>query len=542
MKRVNLTDKPYGEKFIDLTKSNDMLVMRLKPDFRNFTAIKKENFFTQSGVQVVYDFGSTGSFIVKVTDGLNTNQVKNNIRNDPRIDLAGNAYLLDGQPVIYTGNIIIIFRKSESQDDCIKLLADNSLTIKQNIPELGNIWLVNHNKITGDKIFSICDDLLKIDEIEVCYPEIMHYMTSQTIHHNQWHLMPTRVDYTAYIDASANVAKAHKITKGAGVVVAIIDSGIDITHPEFSVKDKVVFPVNFNLKSYNYDPLPLTPDESHGTACAGVAVASGHYGASGVAPEAKLMPIRWANLAGGDFTESKTFIWAAVNGADIISCSWGMEGGNPLDPLDPRHSIEIPIYPLTKRAIDYAVTYGRDGKGCAIFFAAGNGNQSVDIDGHTNYPNVLAVAASNDKGQRSYYSNYGKAIFCAFPSDDILRNRTQGIWTTDISGKWGYNQKSVDNGDEYGNYTNSFGGTSSACPGAAGVAALVLSVNPELTLPELKEILRQSCDKIDPEHGQYDKNGHSIYYGYGRLNAEKAVLLAHATKKRTSQGINKSLA
>jgi subtilisin family serine protease len=73
------------------------------------------------------------------------------------------------------------------------------------------------------------------------------------------------------------------------------------------------------------------------------------------------------------------------------------------------------------------------------------------------------------------------------------------------------------------NYTNSFGGTSSACPGAAGVAALVLSRNPSLNWDEVKDILRRSCDRIDPEDGKYDANGHSPLYGYGRLNAEKTV-------------------
>src|SRR5262249_21000148 len=98
---------------------------------------------------------------------------------------------------------------------------------------------------------------------------------------------------------------------------------------------------------------------------------------------------------------------------------------------------------------------------------------------------------------------------------------TPGIWTTDwtdrASGPRGYTA---------GNFTNSFGGTSSACPGAAGVAALVLSVNPNLRWQEVGDILRRACDKIDPQGGQYDANGRSQFYGYGRLNAETAVQLA----------------
>jgi len=107
-----------------------------------------------------------------------------------------------------------------------------------------------------------------------------------------------------------------------------------------------------------------------------------------------------------------------------------------------------------------------------------------------------------------------------------LPRLTPGIWTTDNMGPSGYNPGQVSKGDTLGNYTNSFGGTSSASPGAAGVAALVLSRNPGLRWDEVREIMKSSCDKIDTAGGQYDASGHSAKYGYGRLNAKKAVELA----------------
>jgi subtilisin-like proprotein convertase family protein len=103
---------------------------------------------------------------------------------------------------------------------------------------------------------------------------------------------------------------------------------------------------------------------------------------------------------------------------------------------------------------------------------------------------------------------------------------TPGIWTTDVSGAGGYNSGSKSDGDAAGHYTNSFGGTSSACPGAAGVAALVIARDPELRWEQVKEILKKSCDKIDASGGRYDATGHSTRYGYGRLNAKTAVELA----------------
>src|SRR5437868_15250163 len=73
----------------------------------------------------------------------------------------------------------------------------------------------------------------------------------------------------------------------------------------------------------------------------------------------------------------------------------------------------------TRLAIDHVTSSGRGGKGCVVLFAAGNGNESVDNDGYASYPKVIAVAACNDTGKRSVYSDFGNAVWCAFPSNDI---------------------------------------------------------------------------------------------------------------------------
>ena len=251
------------------------------------------------------------------------------------------------------------------------------------------------------------------------------------------------------------------------------------------------------------DPRPDDP-ENHGTACAGVACGNGTNGASGVAPRAKLMPIRLASGLGSQ-READAFKWAADNGADVISCSWGPEDGRWFVKNDPLHKHVSPLPTSTRLAIDYATANGRGGKGCVVLFAAGNGNESVDNDGYASYPKVTAVAACNDRGRRSVYSDFGKAVWCAFPSNDfghVPSNHpeplTPGIWTTDRQGEAGYNSGLPADGDVAGHYTNGFGGTSSSCPGAAGVVALILSVNPALRWQEVKELLKRSCDRIDP--------------------------------------------
>jgi subtilisin family serine protease len=327
------------------------------------------------------------------------------------------------------------------------------------------------------------------------------------------------------------------VTRGDGITIAIIDDGVDTEHPEFAGASKIVAPRDATLLTDDPRPKDLFgtgPDngDNHGTACAGVATANGVRGASGVAPAAKLMPIRLASGLGSQ-READAFVWAADHGADVISCSWGPEDGRWWKLDDPKHRQFVGLPASTRLAIDRVTNTGRGGKGCVVMFAAGNGNESVDNDGYASYAKVIAVAACNDTGRRSVYSDFGNAVWCAFPSSDFEyppfnqpKPLTTGIWTVDRSGSNGYNTGVNGDGDADGLFTNSFGGTSSACPGAAGVAALVLSRNPALKWNEVKDLLKRACDRIDPQGGDYDAAGHSKKYGYGRLNARTAVEIA----------------
>lgn len=143
------------------------------------------------------------------------------------------------------------------------------------------------------------------------------------------------------------------------------------------------------------------------------------FGASGVAPKAKLMPLRLVEDI-GSYLEAKAFIWAADHGADVISCSWGPKDSSWADShkgMDERKVIPMPA--STRLALDYAREKGRNGKGCVIVFAAGNGNESVDLDMYASNKNVMAVASCNDRGKRCVYSDFGQSIWCCFPSGDI---------------------------------------------------------------------------------------------------------------------------
>lgn len=460
------------------------------------------------------------------------------LRLDPDVRFAGGV-LADpatGEPVIYTENLFIKFVDAADPEDCAAVLREAGLAVKYPVEYATNAFFVEAPEGTGQGVFEIAAALLAREDVEYCHPELIRPRSRKAIFPQQWHLKKTTVGGVA-VDAHTNVEAAHQVTRGEGITICIIDDGVDIDHPEFAGAGKVVAPRDATLQTADPRPKDLFgtgPDngDNHGTACAGVACAGGLLGASGVAPGARLLPIRLASNLGSQ-READAFKWAADHGADVISCSWGPEDGRWFDPNDPRHTRKVPLPASTKLAIDYAATNGRGGKGCVVLFAAGNGNESVDNDGYASYAKVMAVAACNDRGRRSVYSDFGNAVWCAFPSSDRAwaplgqpAPLTPGIWTIDRAGAVGYNPGSSASGDAQGHFTNSFGGTSSACPGAAGVAALVLAVNPALKWNEVKDLLRRACDRIDPQGGNYDASGHSPKYGYGRLNARTAVDLA----------------
>lgn len=437
-------------------------------------------------------------------------------KTEPELRFAGRT-LQDpqsGQTVLYTENIFIKFNDDVSVDTCETILKTHQLTIRQKVGYANNAYFVAAPEGTGLEIFDLSTALLDLPEVELCHPELIRQRATKFIHANQWHLKKTIIGIKT-IDAHANVEAAQAITQGENAVIAIIDDGVDIDHIEFNQAGKVIHSRDASFQTN--DPRHKFRDEAHGTSCAGVACAIG-INASGVAPKAKLMPIRLREELGSQ-REAEAFFWATEHGADIISCSWGPMDGDPTDPTDPVHNEQVPMGDFTRLAIQHAVTNGRNGKGCFICFAAGNGNEPVGNDGYASSPMVTAVAACNDTNKRSFYSDFGQAIWCSFPSNDMLFKQplTKGIYTTDRKGAAGYTPS---------DYTNTFGGTSSACPGVAGVVALILSVNPNLTYLEVRDVLKNTCDRIDIAGGNYNAQGHSSFYGYGRVNALKAVQLA----------------
>jgi subtilisin family serine protease len=508
-----------------LHESSDMVAVRTRNsrDLKSAVTSDKGKKALRN-LEIVMEFPEADITVFKtrgtVKDRLTArNSARSALKNEPELRFVGKVLVeADGKTmVLYTENIFIKFHDEISIDLCEKILSENNLKVKQRPDYAKNTFFVSAPENTGLRIFEIAGSLLNRKEVELCHPELIRKRGFKTIHPKQWHLKSSSVNGIR-VNAGVRADKAHKMTLGNNIIIALIDDGFDIDHPEFNQPGKVIY--SRDISSNSNDPRPRNPYNNHGTACAGVAAAAG-INASGVAPGAILMPVRLvSNL--GSLAEANAFKWAADHGADIISCSWGPEDGDWSDPDDPVHATLVDLPDSTRLAIDYAVSNGRSGKGCIITFAAGNGNEDCRYDGYASYQKVMAVAACNDTGKRSVYTDYGSSVWCSFPSSDFgyppfnhPDPLTTGIYTTDRLGKAGYNPK--------GDYTDEFGGTSSACPGVAGTSALILSANPELTWLQVREIIKDTSEKIDPAEGKYDSNGHSKYYGYGRVNTEKAV-------------------
>jgi thermitase len=330
---------------------------------------------------------------------------------------------------------------------------------------------------------------------------------------NQWYLHNTGKS-GVIPNADINAPEAWDIITGdPNIVVAVLDSGVDSNHPDLI--NNLVRGYDFIEKDNSPDPLlGESAMNAHGTACAGLiaAQANNSIGVAGVAPRCKIMPIRIFRFKGegsaewvSDATTAEAILWAAENGADIISLSWGSNFS----------------LPITREAIISATVpdeIGRNGKGCVVLSAAGNQSDNIDYDYPAAYPEVIAVGATDDNDQRWDYSNYGSLLEIMAPSGCGSQNGCMTkLWTTDITGNDGLN----DSSDPHLilDYTDHFSGTSAACSIATGVAALILSVNPNLMNSEVRSILLRSALDLGPSG--WDKE-----YGFGRVDAYAAVTMA----------------
>jgi subtilisin family serine protease len=311
-----------------------------------------------------------------------------------------------------------------------------------------------------------------------------------------WHLENTgQGGRLADVDIDATTAWTW--ATGSGQTIAIIDSGVEVDHPDLDV-----------IAGHDYlgnddDPSPNYLDGyggPHGTCSAGVAAATGDngVGVTGVAYNAQVYAIRLIGAGSSTSDTYDAFVEAVDAGATVLSNSWGFEND----------CAGVPRYGVFDKMFRYAEDQGRDGLGALVVFAAGNGGCDIEADGMLEHETAVVVAAVEATDVRAGYSNFGRWVDIAAPT---------GLLTTDWQ-RGGYGSYSGEDA-----YADGFNGTSAAAPVVAGVAALMFEANPRLTAAQARDALCDTAARIDLAHANYDANGWSPYYGCGRIDAGAAV-------------------
>jgi len=343
---------------------------------------------------------------------------------------------------------------------------------------------------------------------------------------DQWHHRNTGTHSSITGEVAGNdvnIVGAWDTVLGSGVNIAITDDGLELTHEDLSanVRTDIDIDINFN----DADPSPGSGD-FHGTSCGGMAAARGNnsLGVSGAAPQGRLVGVRLIAAGTTDAQEAQAMLHQATPAlaADRISVnsnSWG--------PSDDGATLEGPGS-ATAAALQSGATNGRGGLGILYSWAGGNGlpDDNSNYDGYANNRHVIAVAASGADGEQSYYSESGANILVNAPSSFS----GGGTTTVDRTGASGYNDTGTGGEPANLNYTYSFGGTSSAAPLVAGIMALIVNANPNLSWRDVMHILVETAQKNDPTDPGWDDNGAGHHfnhkYGFGRIDAAAAVALA----------------
>jgi len=276
-----------------------------------------------------------------------------------------------------------------------------------------------------------------------------------------------------YAHQVSNSVAGWQINQGSpNVVIAVIDTGVDIHHPDLAAK------IVQGRDIVDGDDEPID-EHYHGTHCAGIAAASTNngIGVAGFAPNVRVMPVRVldANGSGTSADVAAGIIWATDHGAKVISMSLG-------GPSNPSVKQEAVKYALSHDVVVVAAA-GNNGDGSMTFPGAQDG--------------VICVAATDSKDKRASFSQFGKWVSVSAPGVGILST----FPTTNTTGK-----------KDYG----SISGTSMATPAVAGVVALIRSQFPTMNREQVRAQLEHSVDDIgDP--------GYDIYTGFGRINVAKAL-------------------
>ena len=321
-----------------------------------------------------------------------------------------------------------------------------------------------------------------------CAPAAAQFIPNDPIYAQQWGVQ------------RINAPNAWTVSKGdPNIVIAVLDEGVELAHPDLSL-----WPISYNTVTHAYDGNPIG---NHGTACAGIIGGKLNSGAgvAGLAGDARVMAIAtgWS-----DVQVAEGLYFAADNGARVVSMSFGVYASWMF---------------WNFAIIEAALQYCQDRN---VVLVAASGNEDIaQARFPGSDPRTICVGGSNRADVRKSIGDTSAENWwgaCYGPDLDVVAPCLE-IPTTDRLGAFGYTP---------GDYDLFFNGTSAATPHVAALAGLILSTNPALTNVQVREIISTTTDKINPGGYVYLATAGKPYgtwtqeAGYGRVNAERALLLA----------------
>lgn len=424
-------------------------------------------------------------------------------------------------PIFVAPRIILALKDNANIKDVIKGYT-GILTLDSD-QRLKGMLTLTCNLPSAQDVLKVVAELDAYDEVEWCEPDMI---CKWKPYDNPLFPMQYYLQNNNSGEYDINVVPAWEITTGSeNITVAVIDEGVDHNHEDLSGSVLQGLTIGFNN---NYGA-PLNENlftyKGHGVACAGIIGAKNNdKGILGVAHGINILPVNVApyeaqgdtlsgiSLDGGWTLFDSEIVYAiqwAAERADILNISWGRNGNNS-------NSIIC--------AINSAMTNGRNGKGCIVVAASGNGYQNypTSIALPARMEGVIAVGAIQKDGSIQNYSQRGSDLDLVAPSG--LPEMQGDVVTTDRMLVNGYNPYWVPSGTDLSNYnyTQKFGGTSAACAEVSGVAALLLSLNPNLTNSEVRNILFSTAHDLGP-------TGKDNTFGYGLVDAYAAVKVANSS-------------
>jgi hypothetical protein len=374
------------------------------------------------------------------------------------------------------------------------LLDQENLKVTDRLPELdvqrtrmpsGTDILTLLNRLRASPLIQYCEPNYRV---RACFSPLANGPNDDYYQHGylgvfQWWLADIQAD---------RVVAEHILDQGAAVTIAIIDSGIWITHEDLS--PRLVPGIDLVIPNGN-----ANDDYGHGTHVAGIAAAAtnnslGIAGTAGLSA-IQLMPVKVLDSTGsGDYyTVSQGILWAANHGARVLNLS--LAGGQPAQTL--------------RDAVNYA-----HNQGCVVVAAAGNfASQGDPVMYPAAYPEVIAVAACDSVGARAEYSEYGDYVDLAAPggTGDSDAGCILSTLPGGSTGTYGYRLSP----------TQPTVGTSMAAPMVAGAAAMLLAQDPLRTPEQVENLMTTTAEKTGWD--AYN-NGWNRYLGWGRLNLYRALV------------------